>query len=143
MLTPMSTILRDAIAEILSADGACPVCDQSFRPRKDEDTYILHLFPNTSGGWAMLMYHAECFPRSKSKLVVDVHDPAYIQGTRAILDGVDISDDCYRAELFPDGRMRAHCFKRNEAGQHYLEAGDIAREIREGCGRFLFLGEAG
>lgn len=54
---------------------------------------------------------------------------------RIILDGKDISTDCYRAELFTDGRGIAYCFKKDSFGQHMIDASgeDVMKETRTGA----------
>ena len=78
-------------------------------------------------------------------LMVDfsqVNSPGFKVGTRILLDGKDISDDCYRAEVNSDGSGRAFCFRRNADGKFYTWTSpqgvrDVAREIREGAVKII------
>jgi len=51
-----------------------------------------------------------------------------------LLDGVDISNDCYAAS---DTKGVALCYKKNADNKKYLENNKVAREIRRGDVVFL------
>lgn len=76
---------------------------------------------------------------SDTRLKEPAGNACFIPGTRVLLDGQDISADCWRAEQYSDGSLRAHCFSRNAEGVFYYDrtTQDVAREVREGQGRII------
>lgn len=72
---------------------------------------------------------------------VDVTDAAtgegFVPNTRVLLDGVDVSERCYRAERYSNGSSESgnvFLYKRNEKGNFYVdpETREVAREFRSG-----------
>lgn len=67
-------------------------------------------------------------------IVTDSRDPDYFRRPKRVsVNGEDVSSKCYRAEVNSDSGLGvAYCYKHNEAGQAYLENGDIVREMLTG-----------
>lgn len=71
-----------------------------------------------------------------AKTIVDFSDVGVnmILGTRIILDGVDISNDCYRAEVYDDGTGTAFCWKLRD-GKHVLNEANGHPEKEDFAGK--------
>ncbi len=57
------------------------------------------------------------------------------QGARLLIDGADVTDRCFRVEMFADGTARAHMFKCDARGNHILTADLKDLEKETVCGR--------
>jgi hypothetical protein len=65
----------------------------------------------------------------RSALVLDVHDAQFTPGSRVWVNGHELSDRCYRAELFDDGSGVAYCYAK-DGGEFQLTSDrrDVVRE---------------
>lgn len=65
--------------------------------------------------------------------VSDVNGKSFRAGTRAFMNGRDISHRCYRAEVYGGALIKAYLFKHRN-GKPYPEGNNVAREVRWGFG---------
>lgn len=63
-------------------------------------------------------------------------------GTRVLIDGVDVTENCYSASVYADGTGVVCCFVRDADGHLLVEfqSGkiDVIREAREGKVEIIF-----
>jgi hypothetical protein len=84
-------------------------------------------------------------PKARTRaMIVDVRDPDYWEkgpgpGTRVILDGIDVSNRCHRAELTEDGTLMAYLYKWDKQGKPYYDRNtrEAAKEILIGKGEII------
>lgn len=70
-----------------------------------------------------------------NRTVVDITDVGlhFLPGTRVLLDGEDVSNRCYRAEVYDDGTGAAYCYKWRKGKPYYdKESDDVAKETLTG-----------
>ena len=63
---------------------------------------------------------------------IDCRIPGFSPPVKVLLDGKDVSHDCYRVEQFSDGSGRAYLLKRGANGEILWGGHDIVREVRSG-----------